>query len=1563
MADPRNHQGKIKSKRKTGISKELLGKIGTATAHRKQHKANSAKEAQELTLLTSESNVGLEILSEEHKKSYIAELIQTRDYLSLQLAQFSDEDFEDILETFEPNTGYNSRDEYLVLIESLTAEVLEEQLNTYDDYKYAMAHLQLAIEHLQEIQAAHQIQSESNTSVDLLEEDFDDGLSSIDFASELEQQATIAEQTDTQAGSEITEENAAALKEITLEIIKAHLAFYEKLKTYQTYLNADHGNISKHHQATLDKARQIIKNQFKRIGIDTILEALKAHEESREILTLDKIAEFTNLASQFANTDNRGLLVYLHIKEALPDFPDFINELAYLLSSMDVAWHKANDLVSNQSSIVSATNENLESTITNLQSLQKVKEQLSALGNNSALDEEINAIGQLNDPQHIQEICTLFGRRCEELRINAQRFAIEANIPKNQENTELKYKADAVQREYNKWLAHNQKFSADQFGTQLENLNKILKQYSSLLQTLSTMQISFGHTLDTDKLKEIQKLHLKINALYKKIIENYSDSLDIIEEILSGQLDSQSLNALKPFFMGQKVQSTLNQANALARSLKENPSAKSAFAQQLKLGILFNKRGAEQDANFYRMLSLGMLADFSENEVLEMGIDGLNNCSHPDDIENALLFIQYALLNDTDNQTMSFDEQETHTIEELNTALSKITSDRHQPSIIAIKQLIEQKHNERILSFSNTISSLSLEAEPFIPHQDFSRMIFTQIYKLQKCNEHERKKICNEFFAWINNANDMYFQMKNNDLSNPLHAALSFIDEAEVKGINANACKETIFRKKLSTPQADKTSANSITIPPISEYSVLLQKIEKIARGELRTEEADLLSQQLITMIEAAHQNELAQMSTSELSAAGNRVDRKNIEKGLYTQPQSLHFNRTEQITIKIYALLATLVLNQYKNGKISPREKVKDCKRVYDFYNKMLNDAYEQHQYYAFEDIFYAQAYSSTPKFSENDAEREQYVNLFKHGKKYLAKLKAEHQSAPSADIYTHRFAKAQQSMNSDLLEKYLLIGRDCAQFINAQAKARQARKPTSSDNLEAFADSVLFECYQEACSVSPTTLAIAVDDDLMQQAILSQSSDIRPKDLPKAKSLTHFSSMSDLKAYLKICADREWGYHLTDSPPQVEILNFIKNYIDFTIQKSAVMPSITEIFELLDYMDEIQMHETGKPIEKFSVYKIIFDAYDQAIQVLPEAITNSMLKDFHSSLEQSPHFLNIVENPAKWHEILSQKRACYNSAISFENHLLDKIESAPDAEIENEESSSFVNLLNIVLSGKTPAIFGTNTSIVSGNFAAMMSDKEYWVTPYDPEFVEPSQIFLSLSQEKQSALENFSAKALNEQFCQGLPWALKLDSIDKLSRISALESPNLLNTATPLEKETQLMVMQYFLVCFDIMGKLCGRDGAFALKNYDAIDAMISNLEKIQADLKTEACLSPDFTKKISSQLQSIKTQNQQLNIMSQQSKKDFFSLNIDVNNFCHLNEVLVHQLLGIPFQTSILSPQEAAPPHRDLIAKAMQKPNSALGFYALDKENKAHSPMIERTPVAPKIKTKRSTKRTKQ
>lgn len=1565
MAASENRRNKIKSKRKTNVPKELQEKIGSATIQRKQRQKKITNDSEAFNLQTSNNALSQddliledsELLSKADKQSYITQLIQTRDYLSEQLEHVSDEGFESVQTILTDRSEYTQRDDYLLLIESLTIEVLEEQLNTYDDYRYAMAHLQLAIDHLEEIQNSHQLQTKNQTSLELLEEDLDDELSSIDFTTELEKQAVLTEQTEqshSQAPHQYSSEYNEDLEKSTLEIVKAHILFYEKLKAYQLYINTDHNGISENHNATLEKLRHILQNQFKDISIDEILSALKAHEKEREHLSLEEIATLTSLAIQFSNTDNKGLLAYLHIKEVLLDFPDVINENTYLLSSIDTAWQNAIHITPEQSTIVSSAIKNLESTIINLQSLQKAQKQLFTLRNDSVLDEEINALSQLNTPQHIQSMCSLFEKRCEELRINAQRLTLEANMPENQENTNLKYQANVAQETYEKWLLHKSKFSSENLGTELENINNMFKQYAAMLQTLSKIQISFGHTHDPKKLKQIQSLNLKIALLYKKIKDQYTDSFDIIEEILSNQLEFKALNALKPFFEKQKIQSALKQANTLTQSLKENPSAKNAFAQQLKLGILFNKRGTEQDAHFYKMLSLGMLADFSEKEILQMGVEGLQNCSHPDDIENALLFIQYSLANDSENQTVRFDEYESYTLTQLNNTLSKSTSERHQASINAIRELIEKKHTERITSFSNTIEELSFTTELHIFPQDFSRMIFTQIYKLQKSNKQEWQDICDEFFSWIYHANDVYFQMTNNDLSNPLHAALSFLDEAESRGIEVHTAKEIIFRKKSSTAKTKEIPTHTINISSLSEYDSLLKKIEQVASGTLSEEEKDTLSAQLIEMIEAAHTNEFAQMSISELSAAGNRVDKKNIEKGIFAQPQSLHFNRSEQISNKIYALLATLVMNQYKEGEMVAREKVSACRKVYDFYNQMLNDAYTKHFYYAFEDIFYAQGYSSIPRFVENNAQREQYTHLFQYRKKYFTKLKNEHNAAPSTDIFIDRFIKAQEGMNSDLLSKYLLIGRSTHQFIEAQASIhRQHASISPSSSLEAFADSVLFDCYKETCAVSPTTLTIAVNDNALQQAILDQSNIIKPKNLPKAKSLTEFKSITELNHYLKICADREWGYHLTDVPAQNEILNFIKNHIIFSIQKTSLMPDITEIFELIDHMNEIQIYETKEAIDSYSAYKIVFEAYDQAMQELPENITNTMLKHFHSQLEQSHHFLNIVENHPKWYELFSLKRACYNSAIHFENHLLDKIESAPDSTIEYEESSSFVNLLNIVLSGKTPSIFNNDHTIVSGNFAAMMADKEYWVTPYDPEFVEPSQIFLSLSQEKQSALGNFSAKALNAQFCQGLPWALKLDSIDKLSHASALDKPNLLNTAAPLEKETQLIVIQYLLVSFDIMGKLCGRDGALTLKNYDAIDAVISNVEKLQADLKTKACLSPDFVKKIGAQLQSLKMQNQQLNMMSQQSKKGFFNLNIDVNNFCHLNEILAHQLLGIPFKTSLLAPQDASPPHRDLIIQSMQKPNPNAGFYVRDKENNALNPTIEAVHIPPKIK----------
>ena len=69
-------------------------------------------------------------------------------------------------------------------------------------------------------------------------------------------------------------------------------------------------------------------------------------------------------------------------------------------------------------------------------------------------------------------------------------------------------------------------------------------------------------------------------------------------------------------------------------------------------------------------------------------------------------------------------------------------------------------------------------------------------------------------------------------------------------------------------------------------------------------------------------------------------------------------------------------------------------------------------------------------------------------------------------------------------------------------------------------------------------------------------------------------------------------------------------------------------------------------------------------------------------------------------------------------------------------------------------------------------------------------------------------------------------------------------------------------------------------------------------------------------------LQYQNKQLHNRVIMKKSGFVSSNEAVNNFCHLNEKLMHIILGQTMEESVLSPSEPSPTNQKLIQNSLDK-----------------------------------------
>lgn len=340
----------------------------------------------------------------------------------------------------------------------------------------------------------------------------------------------------------------------------------------------------------------------------------------------------------------------------------------------------------------------------------------------------------------------------------------------------------------------------------------------------------------------------------------------------------------------------------------------------------------------------------------------------------------------------------------------------------------------------------------------------------------------------------------------------------------------------------------------------------------------------------------------------------------------------------------------------------------------------------------------------------------------------------------------------------------------------------------------------------------------------------------------------------------------------------------------------------------------------EKYSREKaILLEALQNRIMNPNNSFSAESLERIKAQYEAHPIFEENLYKP-KFFSPKDQKKL-YHQAQRLKKLINASITAAHHDE-SHDVGSALTNLLGAVLDGESPTLFSKSHENKPTNLEQMLMQNEYWVGPMDPESVGLSDAFKTLSETQQSILGKFSSSELKSQFLNAFPWATGLNNLKKLEEAKPSDHTDLLGYEHPIGIESQLVAIQFLLLAFDTMGKLSGHNGTSVLKNYPAIDSVVTSIEALQADLENvEYSQSPSFLAKTQEMVKSLQYQNKQLHLRAKQ-ENSLVSSNEAVNNFCHLNEQLMYIILGLTMETSILSPVEPSETNKELIENSLEK-----------------------------------------
>lgn len=159
-----------------------------------------------------------------------------------------------------------------------------------------------------------------------------------------------------------------------------------------------------------------------------------------------------------------------------------------------------------------------------------------------------------------------------------------------------------------------------------------------------------------------------------------------------------------------------------------------------------------------------------------------------------------------------------------------------------------------------------------------------------------------------------------------------------------------------------------------------------------------------------------------------------------------------------------------------------------------------------------------------------------------------------------------------------------------------------------------------------------------------------------------------------------------------------------------------------------------------------------------------------------------------------------------------------------------------------------------------------------------------------------------------QAFPWALDVNTIQKLESAKSIPSINLLSIPHAVDPHLQLTLVNYILLSLDCLSKLAGVMGEYSIQNFNRIKQISDGLQEVAALLAFTEIDREILTTKLDHMIFKLILLNNELADMLYQSSPAFPVIpNIAINDFCHINEFLAHKLLGIAYQKSILTPMD--------------------------------------------------------
>lgn len=1056
---------------------------------------------------------------------------------------------------------------------------------------------------------------------------------------------------------------------------------------------------------------------------------------------------------------------------------------------------------------------------------------------------------------------------------------------------------------------------------ELHQLSQNINDYQNLLHQYAKERIQFIVTNDVSQIKQLHHLHLKLMHHFT-----------LANDVLTIEKRLQSLSNDFPENMQEQVAEISKNLTSLTKSLDETQQSLSNLGHEkfdskftllthLVNGTFFNEKEHDKlHAATYTFHSI-----FNPIELLNGIIRYFTQYASSSQKE-CLLFLKSFLMLDTNNAFIPG-------IDKKNEFIDKI-------EMICEQALLFASDNQSIIDLTQEISDI-------IANKITNKRNAFVAY----LNEITTGKISNSMLIrTINTINHNFAKKKPDPIAideccaivNAILASPNFISNdiehnmSLEEGIEKFCLKlehiaeyqpqASFVRKNLkdNDKQTKLPSSSDSSMQPFTHYE-LTQLFADIAHNKMSVMEYEKSLENFVTAFRLDFTALFSQVDLSELRDLAWKKDKVGISNGLLPQAPSVRkFYQHHYLLVKFFTLS---ILNEFGSGKFVPRESIFEVKRIHEFVERAILVAIDHGAVSTMITLELALRNSAIARLNlskpEQLALRSKYFDDLKTTQDLLGKLMQEKDSIPFLPLALKDMTIEYTKKYPNEFEKRVCIGKKMS-VMNEKIQTAKSRNTKLSD----IGKQITY-LMQNNQLTSPSILTddILLNEDRVHDLANNASEYIKPKEF-KSYNIHSFESLAELKKHLIYCQKRMKDFHLSEKNPEKSIIEYMLQ----SIKNDSNMVHFQDSLQILDLIGQINLSQSREYKNYESYLAQILSAYQDKAAALLKG----------KQLEHSntlAHFFSIY---TKYHKIkdFRENQVTTLNPFSAKRHLKEVI-AALDKYLryykkllamskEREVQKTYSELLTKVLTGdkQDPVIhFGPAQQVETQTQTSLLPDTEFPVPQAEPE--HPDYIGINRTMNfnpdtlQRSIFELFETYELKNDFRSAFPWSADIDCIYKLENSVADPTLNLLITDQLVAPEIQIAVIDFILLSLDILGKIAGFNGDLTIRNFTTIKNVTDGLQEITDLLSIPLFDEEKFRTHLNEMTLSLSDLNQDLlEMINSRDPLCPAQENTAMSEFCHLNEHLTHQLMGIPYEKSMLSPLSSDSPVFSKMSESLKR-----------------------------------------